>query len=113
MVLVINKSMKKLKQLLKHNLKEINDVYENGNTHSGYLKCLKEDRDRWKSRDIMHHQLYPFYKPHALDSEIKKMNEEIDKAIWKGIANNDSKEVSELMSKQHELIMEVLWGDDE
>ena len=46
----------------------------------------------------------------------KKLNrvfEDIDKAIWKGIANDDSEEVSKLLSKQHELIMEVLWGDNE
>ena len=104
--------MKKLNQLLKHNLKEINDTCENGYTQSVYLKRLKKDRERWKSRNIMHHQLYPFYKPHALDAEIKKMDEDIDKAIWKGIANDDSEEVSKLLSKQHELIMEVLWGDD-
>jgi hypothetical protein len=105
--------MKKLNQLLKHNLKEINDTYENGYTQSVYLKRLKKDRERWKSRNIMHHQLYPFYKPHTLDAEIKKMDKDIDKAIWKGIANDDSEEVSKLLSKQHELIMEVLWGDNE
>ena len=103
--------MKKLNQLLKHNLKEINDTYENGYTQSVYLKRLKKDRERWKSRNIMHHQLYPFYKPHALDAEIKKMDKDIDKAIWKGIANDDSEEVNKLLSKQHELIMKVLWGD--
>ena len=104
--------MKKLNQLLKHNLKEINDTYENGYTQSVYLKRLKKDRERWKSRNIMHHQLFPYYKPHALDTEIKKMDKDIDKAIWKGIANDDSEEVNKLLSKQHELIMKVLWGDD-
>ena len=44
--------------------------------------------------------------------EIKKMDKDIDRAIWKGIANNDSEEVSKLLSKQHELIMKVLWGDN-
>ena len=73
--------MKKINQLLKHNLKEINDTYENGYTQSVYLKRLKKDRERWKSRNIMQHQLYPFYKPHALDAEIKKMDKDIDKAI--------------------------------
>ena len=104
--------MKKINQLLKHSLKEINDTYESGYSQRVYLKRLKKDRERWKSRNIMHHQLFPYYKPHALDAEIKKMDNDIDKAIWKGIANNDSEEVSKLLSKQHELIMKVLWGDD-
>ena len=104
--------MKKLNKLLKHNLKEIKDTHENGYTQSVYLKRLKKDRERWKSRNIMYHQLFPYYKAHLLDNEIKKMDKDIDKAIWKGIANDDSKEVSKLLSKQHELIMEVLWGDD-
>ena len=105
--------MQKLNQLLKHNLKEINDTYENGYTQSIYLKRLKKNRERYKSMNIMYYQLSPYYKSHGLDAEIKKLDVVIDKAIWRGIANNDLKEVSELMSKQHDLIMKVLWGDNE
>jgi tRNA(Met) C34 N-acetyltransferase TmcA len=102
--------MKKLNHLLKQSLKEIKDTYESGYSQSRHLKSLKKNRERYQSINKMKHQLSPYYKPHVLDKEIKKMDQAIDKAIWRGMANNNAREVSKLMSKQHELIMEVLWG---
>lgn len=105
--------MIKLSHLLKNNLKEMKYKQENGYSDKAWLRQLKRDRDRWEDAKNVRYQMLEGYKPSPLDPEINKLDIEIDKAIWRGIGQNNSRDVTKLLSKQHKLIMQSIGLDNE
>ena len=107
--------MIKLETLLMQNLKDLKE-FDCGFSAKDNLQRLKKQRAEIKyTREVRYQMLESYHEPDAMDAELERLDQLIDKAIDDALHDinfdENNRKVSELIVKQHQLVTKSIGLD--
>ena len=107
--------MIKLETLLMQNLKDLEE-FDCGFSAKDNLQRLKKQRAEIKyTREVRYQMLESYHEPDAMDAELERLDQLIDKAIDDALHDinfdENNRKVSELIVKQHQLVTKSIGLD--